>query len=127
MQCLRQCRSTRLQEGFEMVVREPPEWAQKAIAVLTFPAWGPFIGMLMALIWLDHYAFKLKRRLLGPYVDRWQTWFAWHPVSLDGGFGPTVWLEAVQRKGIGSSYNYGIVYESCSATTHRHNANEGRE
>lgn len=106
-----------------MMLREPPEWVMLMIAVVTFPAWGPFMGLLVGLIWLDHTAFKLKRHFLGPYVDRWQTWFAWHPVAFDGGFGPTVWLEMVRRKSIGSSYNWGIVYEPVS--TPQPNVDEG--
>lgn len=91
-----------------MIIREwaPSKWIEVLMMVVFLPILAPAI----AIWWADEKARKIKRRYLGPRVGEWQRWFAWFPVSLDGGFGPTVWLEPVERTAIGSSYHWGIVY-----------------
>jgi hypothetical protein len=98
-----------------MMLREwqLPKWLAPIVIVILFPLWGPFIGML----WLDNEGRALKRRLFGPRVGEWQRWFAWHPVAFDNGFGPTVWLETVERQALGSSYNYYVTYRPVAPPT----------
>jgi hypothetical protein len=81
------------------------------MAVLS-PVIVPIAVVGVSCWWIEDNSRKLKRRWLGPYVDRWQRWFAWRPVVLDNGWGATVWLETVERKALGSSYHWGVVYQS---------------
>lgn len=85
---------------------EMPQWAIVPLIVLTSPFWGALVAML----WVEEHVRNIKRQWLGPRVGEWQRWFAWHPVRLDNGWGDTVWLEAVYRQALGSSYAYGICY-----------------
>lgn len=93
-----------------MIVRpwQPPDWLMWVLVAATIPVWGP----IAAYAWLESNLRKVKRWFLGPRVGEWQRWFAWHPVALDNGFGPTVWLETVERQSLGTSYNYGICYRA---------------
>jgi hypothetical protein len=102
-----------------MIIREwtPPALLLWLFVVVTFPFWGT----LVAVIWLDDNCRKVKRRFLGPRVGEWQRWFAWFPVALDNGWGPTVWLEPVERTSIGSSYHWGIVYRPANPIPHQEN------
>jgi hypothetical protein len=96
---------------------ELPWWVMWPLAVLTSPVWLLFIAALLFVHYVEPVIRDMKRALLGPRVGEWQRWFAWHPVALDGGWGDTIWLETVERQAIGSSYNFGIVYQLPSPHT----------
>lgn len=91
---------------------DPPAWFGWIMAVLLFPIWGP----LVAVLWLETSGRRIKRKYLGPYVGRWQRWFAWRPVTLDNGWGDTVWLETVERQSLGSSHHFGVTYQALNLT-----------
>lgn len=92
---------------------ELPGWIAVPILIVTLPVWGSVLLMLYVETWLR----RGKRALLGPRVGEWQRWFAWHAVTLDGGWGETVWLEVVERQAIGTSYGHGIVYQDVGKST----------
>lgn len=76
-------------------------------AVILFPA--IIIG-----VWIPDKIQAWKRKRFGPYFDKSQTWFAWHPVKLDWSPGDDwseqwAWLENVERK-LGDWANNAISY-----------------
>jgi hypothetical protein len=69
-----------------------PQWTGDAVMWGLSPLWAPFVGLLIAMVWIDE---KLQPS------GEWHQWFAWHPVRCDPwpdeGFRGVVWLETVWR------------------------------
>lgn len=76
-----------------MELRPLPKKVGDALSVTALVLTSPVWGVLIAALWLSD---KLSPRI--PSGDHWAAWFAWHPVTLDHGFGKTVWLEVVERQ-----------------------------
>lgn len=57
------------------------------------------IAVLVACVFiiLVELPIRVKRRYLGPHSEKWQKWFAWRPVRIDGTW---VWFQSVIRKAV---------------------------